>query len=167
MTTANGKPFSTVIRTANYFYNGVDRLDITVKYAEEHPDYLGACLAPTWDMVGGIKHWFYAAEVQQLVWANRKDSKEYREAFERLLKWQSNPLITPTQYAEQYLTLLRFRYARNPQPFIAIASLESVTMVCYCAGKMQQHCHRALAIEPISKVAQRMGRTPIILGEQP
>ncbi|MBK8032194.1 MAG: hypothetical protein IPK17_22490 [Chloroflexi bacterium] len=98
---------------------------------------------PTWDMVGGIKHWFYAAEVQQLVWANRKDSKEYREAFERLLKWQSNPLITPTQYAVKYLNLLRQRYWENPAPFIEIASMESVTMVCYCVGGMQQHCHRA------------------------
>lgn len=163
----HGKPFSTVIRTANYFYNGADRLDITVKYAAEHPDYLGACLAPTWDMVGGIKHWFYAAEVDRMVWADNRDAAEYKQAVQRRDKWKSNQPITPTQYAERYLDLLRQRYLRNPQLFIAIASLESVTMVCYCTGAMQQYCHRALAIEPISKVVERLGRTPVILGEQP
>ena len=163
----DGKPFSTTIRTANYFYTGADRLDITVKYAEEHPEYVGACLAPTWEMVGGLKHWFYKCELERLTWANNKDSAEGFKVYQRLLKWQSNPQVTPQQYIDQYLTLLRFRYACNPKPFIEIASMESVTMVCYCAGGMLQYCHRALAIEPISKVAEHLHRIPVILGEAP
>jgi len=163
----DGKPFSTTIRTANYFYTGADRLDITVKYAEEHPEYLGACLAPTWEMVGGIKHWFYRNEEERLTWANLTDTAEYSKVLERLNKWKSNRPITAQEYTDQYLTLLRFRYARNPKPFIEIASMESVTMVCYCAGGMLQYCHRALAIEPVSKVAEHLHRIPVILGEAP
>lgn len=101
-----------------------------------------------------------------MVWADNWDAATKRRLNASISGGMCHK-ITPTQYAERYLDLLRFPDARNPQPFIAIASLESVTMVCHCVGGMQQHCHRALAIEPISKMVERLERTPIILGEQP
>ena len=40
------------IYTSTYRYNGIDRLDITVK----GNDHVGRIFAPTWDMVMGIKN---------------------------------------------------------------------------------------------------------------
>ena len=42
----------TIIRTARYDYGGGDRLDITVK----GDDDTGKILAPTWEMVRGVKN---------------------------------------------------------------------------------------------------------------
>lgn len=157
---------NTIIRTSGYFYKGLDRIDITVAYAEKNPEYVGSCLAPTWNMVGGIKHWIYANEVQELRWENLTGTEEYKLAFERLTRWSKVPQLSELGYAEEYRKLMRSRFHSMRNKFEQIASMDQVTMVCYCAGvHTGKFCHRTLAIEYVHAVAKAIGRTPIVVGE--
>lgn len=158
---------NTLIRTANLFtYQGEDKIDITVKYAGDHPEYVGACLAPTWALVGGVKHWHYAAELERITRANLRDSDEGFKVYKRLLKWKQYPMLSELQYTAAYLNLLRERFKTNPNPFIEIASMDQVTLCCYCIGvHAGKFCHRTIAIEAVAGVAKSLGHTPIVIGE--
>lgn len=127
-----------VISTGNIRLRGTNVLDITVKSSG---DSLGAILAPTWDMVGGHKR------------QNNPDDE----------RWQNYEPLTDEAYTEAYYALLRKRYKENREAFMKIIELEQVTLTCYCSG--EGFCHRHLASEVISKIAESLGYQVAELGE--
>lgn len=59
--------------------------------------------------------------------------------------------ITPEQYTERYLALLRRRYAADKTPFTAILERPRAILCCYCAaGKF---CHRHIVVDVLEKIA--------------
>lgn len=92
-----------MLYTAQYRYNGSDRLDITVKGAAG----MGAIFAPTWDMVNS-----YKARAKDLVaW-----DQTYYMQYEKLLRGR---YYTRGGWAFEHLYHL--------------ARAEDVTVVCFCA----------------------------------
>ena len=100
------------IYTAHYRYNGADRLDITVK----NSIYPGNVLAPTWEMVQGIKaqkitEWGYAVQYFSLIISRVSDistnGRVHRAALHN------------------------------------IGERKQITLVCFCPAG--QFCHRVLA----------------------
>lgn len=59
--------------------------------------------------------------------------------------------ITWEQYTEQYLALLRKRYAQDQTPFLNILKRKRVVLICYCTD--WKHCHRFLAMQVLQKIA--------------
>ncbi len=56
------------------------------------------------------------------------------------------------QYRERYMTLLRSRYKADPAPFLQILNRKRVVLKCYCpAGEF---CHRRIAVEILTKIAE-------------
>ena len=142
-------------------------MDITVKYAEQHPDSVGACLAPTWALVGGWKHYYYAEKVARAKECGAAGTPEHLKLVQRLAQWSQYQPLTQAMYTDMYVRLLRYRFAANRAPFLELASRESVTLVCYCAGvHAGEFCHRGLAVEVLYNVATKtLGRTALVGGE--
>jgi uncharacterized protein YeaO (DUF488 family) len=105
-------------------------LDITIKSASE---FMGKELAPTWELVGGHKHF-----TGQHGWCEKY------------------PPLNNEEYTERYLALLRQRYtAHREQWHEWLRQQERVKLACYCAdGKF---CHRHLAADVLRKVALYLG----------
>ncbi len=107
-------------------------LDISIKSAQS---FMGCELAPTWELVGGHKHF-----TGQSGWCAR-----FRP-------------ISNEEYTEKYLELLRQRYSKNKDRwhrFLREHETETVRLACYCAdGKF---CHRHIAAEVLTKVALSIG----------
>src|SRR5689334_22631459 len=101
-----------IIFTSRVKYPGSDGLDITVKSATGS----GIALAPTWAMVGGVKH------------------------------WQGYELLTQQQYADRYYELLRTRYRTNCQQFLELIRRERLVLLCYCRAGAFCHRHLAVDI---------------------
>src|SRR5260221_1877531 len=87
-------------------------LDITVKSATG----LGKVLAPTWELVGGVKGW-----------------KGYTQ-------------LSPEQYTERYYELLRARFRANSAAFLEILEREEIALACYCRQGVFCHRHLAVDI---------------------
>lgn len=119
-----------VVYTSRIGYTGADRLDTTVKSGNG----LGKLLAPTWELVGGIKH------------------HETQGADPRWLKYSP---ITQEQYVQGYYELLRARYQANAKAFLTILQLDRVVCCCYCKAGI--FCHRHLAVEILEKIATAKG----------
>lgn len=62
-----------------------------------------------------------------------------------------NGRITWEQYTQQYLALLRQRYAHDKTPFLNILKRDRTILTCYCTDP--QHCHRTLAVDVLQKIA--------------
>lgn len=124
-----------VVFTSRISYRGPERLDITVKSGTG----LGRILAPTWDMVLGVK-------------AGYGDQR-----------WQEKAVqpMTETAYTERYYALLRKRYRENPDGFIELLRRDRVVLCCYC--RADAFCHRHLAVDILEKIAQAKG-IPFIRG---
>ncbi len=118
-----------VVYTSRIAYRGQDRLDTTVKSGRG----LGTLLAPTWELVGGIKH----HETQGI------DPR-----------WVKYSPITQEQYIQGYYELLRARYQPNEEGFLAILRLDRV-VCCYCQAGV--FCHRYLAVDILEKIAIAKG----------
>jgi len=71
--------------------------------------------------------------------------------------------ITWEQYTEQYLALLRGRYAQNKQPFLDILARDRVILTCYCTD--HTHCHRSLAMQVLQKIAVYHDIAITLIGE--
>ena len=127
-----------IVYTSRIAYSGQDRLDTTVKSGAG----LGKVLAPTWDLVGGIKH---------------------HETEGRDPRWVRYIPITRKQYIEGYYTLLRMRYKADSAPFLALLERERFTICCYCA--VGAFCHRHLAVDILEKIALAKGLPFIRRGE--
>lgn len=119
-----------IVYTSRIAYRGQDRLDTTVKSGRG----LGRLLAPTWELVGGIKH------------------HETQGTDPRWLKYRP---ITQEQYIRGYYELLRARYQLNEKGFLAILQPERVVCCCYC--KVGVFCHRHLAVDILEKIARAKG----------
>jgi hypothetical protein len=63
--------------------------------------------------------------------------------------------ITPEEYTERYLELLRQRFRRNKQEFLEILEYDQVTLLCYC--RPGDFCHRHLAVDVLVKIAKHLG----------
>ncbi len=100
------------VSTSRIGYTGTGSLDITVKSAKG----LGKMLAPTWAMVGGIKH------------------------------WQGFEILTPEAYIRRYYALLRARYQADERPFVELLSQEHLVLLCYCPADTFCHRHLAVDI---------------------
>lgn len=66
-------------------------------------------------------------------------------------------------YREQYLALLRQRYAENPALFNSLLRRDSITLGCYCHDN--KPCHRLIAVYVLSKLASANGTNLIYTGE--
>ncbi|MHB8624573.1 MAG: DUF488 family protein, N3 subclade [Aggregatilineales bacterium] len=119
-----------IIYTSRIAYIGQDRLDTTVKSGAG----IGKLLAPTWDLVGGIKH-------------HETEGSDPR--------WVKYTPMTREQYVEGYYALLRKRYKANALPFLALLERERLTICCYCA--VGAFCHRHLAVDILEKIALAKG----------
>jgi len=82
--------------------------------------------------------------------------------WEMVMKSKSGE-ITWEQYTDQYLALLRQRYAQNKQPFLDILKRNRTILTCYCTD--HQHCHRTLAQEVLQKIAAHHDITITLVGE--
>lgn len=101
-----------IFYTSLIAYRGTDRLDTTVKSGAG----LGRLLAPTWTLVGGIKH------------------------------WNGYTPLTHEQYIDQYYTLLRARYKADPTPFFQLLERDQLVICCYCTVGTFCHRHFAVDI---------------------
>jgi len=109
------------IYTAQYKYSGDDRMDITVKGSQ----YPGEILAPTWEMVCGIKdqklsQWDYTVQYFSLI-------------------------IARLTVAETVYTASINRIALD-----TILKHEQLTLVCFCPSG--EFCHRVLAARMIENM---------------
>ena len=143
------------LSTGQFSYNGPDRVDITLKTYMKIWGFMGpGCfLVPTrsleqpdYELVGGVKHY-------QLLAADRLDD---HNAWVRRF-----PPLSPEQYTERYLEILRSRYRRNPDYLLSVFMLPGLffprpetTLVCYCG---EGFCHRHIAAEVLGKIALRHG----------
>ena len=100
------------IFTGRVGYPGADSLDITVKSATGN----GVVLAPTWAMVGGVKH------------------------------WQGCEPLTQEQYTDRFYELLRARFRANHQPFFELIQRDRLVLVCFCSVGAFCHRHLAVDI---------------------
>src|SRR5258708_38983906 len=96
--------------TSRIGYQGPDGLDITVKSATG----IGRLLAPTWAMVGGVKHW------------NRYKT------------------LTSEEYTALYYELLRNRFRADRQPFLDLVQREYLVLLCFCPVGAFCHRHLAV-----------------------
>jgi len=94
-----------IVCTSRIAYPG--GLDITVKSA----GVSGQVLAPTWELVGGVKG------------------------------WRGYEALTPERYAVRYYALIRSRYRRDERPFLALLEQERMVLTCYCAVHSFCHRH--------------------------
>ncbi len=129
-----------IIYTSRIAYRGADRLDTTVKSGEG----LGKLLAPTWELVGGIK----------------RHETEGRDA-----RWLRYEPLTQEQYIAGYYALLRVRYQADTTGFLELLNHERLVICCYCAVGV--HCHRYIAVDILSKIADAKGRPFARGGELP
>lgn len=130
------------IYTSRIMYRGADRLDTTVKSGAG----LGKLLAPTWELVGGVKH---------------------HETQGRDARWLKYTPLTHEQYIDGYYALLQQRYKADTVSFISLLQWERLVICCYCpaAGAF---CHGHLAADILSKFAayhelpfERGGELPV------
>lgn len=63
--------------------------------------------------------------------------------------------LTDAQYTDQYLKLLRERYAKDPAPFLSLLQRERTVLLCYCADG--EFCHRHIAQGVLLKIARSHG----------
>jgi len=130
-----------ILYTSWIVYASRDRLDTTVKSGVG----LGKLLAPTWELVGGIKH---------------------HETAGRDPRWLKYTQITQAQYIDGYYGLLREHYKADSAPFLELLRRETLTVCCYC--KAGAFCHRHLTVDILATIAtakglpfQRGGELPI------
>ena len=118
----------TIVWTAQYRYNGPDRLDITVKSGGG----IGKAFAPTWQMVMEYKN-------GQKVKAPNPET--YRTMMKQL---QDN-------YTRMYEQMMRESLANNRMAWDWLLSQRNITLVCFCpAGEF---CHRVILARDILKGA--------------
>jgi len=117
------------IYTAQMGISDPDAIDITVK-----GDKVGACLAPTWELVGGHKA---AAGHEKFV--------------------GKYPPLTDEEYTEAYKELLRERYRKDKQPFLDLLSRERLVLKCYCNSNPDTFCHRHIAKDVLRRIAHFHG----------
>lgn len=72
--------------------------------------------------------------------------------------------ITPEEYTELYLKLLRNRYADRPSEFHDLLKRERIVMACYC-GTEVNHCHRHVAADVLRKIGLATGTLVHVMGE--
>ncbi len=121
-----------IIYTSRIAYRGADRLDATVKSGEG----LGKLLAPTWELVVGIKR------------HNTHDSDS---------RWLKYAPLTREQYIDGYFALLRTRYQADASGFLELLCRERIVICCYCAAGAGTFCHRHLAVDILGKIATAKG----------
>ncbi len=119
-----------VLYTSRIAYRGADQLDTTVKTGAG----FGKLLAPTWDLVGGVKHY---------------------ETQGRDPRWLRYTPLTQEQYIDGYYDLLRARYKVDVRPFIELIQRKRLVICCYCAA--DTFCHRHLAVGILVKIAAAHG----------
>ena len=100
------------VYTSRVVYRGAGRLDTTVKSGEG----LGRLLAPSWELVGGVK------------------------------RWRGYAALAEAQYTAAYYDLLRMRYKADAAPFLALLEQRQLVLCCYCATGAFCHRHLAVAI---------------------
>jgi hypothetical protein len=117
-----GGRLMTTLFTSRIGYRGEDGLDITVKSATD----FGRILAPTWRMVGGVKHW-----------------KQYKT-------------LTTEEYRDLYYALLRSRFRADKQPFLDLLQRERLVLLCFCPAGAFCHRHLAVDILEKIATANRL-----------
>lgn len=117
------------IYTAQMSINDPDAIDITVK-----GDKAGACLAPTWELVGGHKA---AAGHEKFVGKHKP--------------------LTDEEYTEAYKELLRERYRKDKQQFLDLLNRERLVLKCYCNSNPDTFCHRHIAKNILRQIAHAHG----------
>ena len=130
-----------ILYTSRIAYRGADRLDTTVKSGAG----LGKLLAPTWELVGGVKR---------------------HETCDRDARWLKYTSLTYEQYTDSYYALLRQRYQVDAALFVKLVQRERLVICCYCAAG-GAFCHRHLAVDILSKIAVHHGLPLICGGELP
>jgi hypothetical protein len=106
-------------------------------------------LAPTWDLVGGHKHYSVERESKPVpVWETKYTP------------------LDDTEYTDRYRALLADRYKDNKKLWDKMLfeyKDRELILGCFCAkGKF---CHRYLAAEFISRIATDLGISVILGGE--
>jgi uncharacterized protein YeaO (DUF488 family) len=129
-----------VIYTSRVGYRGLDRLNITVKSGSG----AGRLFAPTWELVGGIKH---------------------QETAGQDARWAKYAPLTQDEYSAGYNALVRARYQTAAAPFLELLERERLTLCCYCAAG--RFCHRHLAVDILEKIAVAQGLSFVRGGELP
>lgn len=119
-----------VLFTSRIAYRGIDQLDTTVKSGAG----LGKLLAPTWELVGGVKH---------------------HETQGRDQRWVKYAPLTYEQYIDGYYALLRKRYKADATSFLSLLERDRLVVCCYCAAGA--FCHRHLAVDILGKIAAAKG----------
>jgi len=127
-----------MVYTSRVAHHGPDRLDTTVKSGVG----LRKLLAPTWDLVGGIKRY---------------------ETESRDPRWLKYAPLTREQYVDGYYALVRGRYKVNATPFLELLQCERIVVCCYCAATAFSHRH--LAVDILEKIARSKGLVFICGGE--
>lgn len=101
-------------------------VDITTKLNPNH------VLAPGWELVGGIKHWGAVYDGTKIPdWARKY------------------PRLSPEQYTERYIALMRERWATREPEFKAMIEQAELGLCCLCSPG--DFCHRCVAAEKIVK----------------
>jgi hypothetical protein len=125
-----------IVCTSRIAYNGPDRLDTTVKSGSG----AGRLFAPTWELVGGIKH---------------------HETAGQDARWVNYAPLTQDEYIADCCHLLRARYRENAAPFLELLACEQLTLCCYCAAG--RFCHRHLTVDILEKITIAQG-LPFVRG---
>lgn len=113
---------------------------------------VGQILAPTWALVYGVK--LFLATDEETGEIDDSKIKPY---------WKHYHPITPQQYTDQYLSLLRRRWAITQKPFIDLLDMGDICLCCYC--RPGDFCHRHIAAEALQKIAISKGYTVEIIDE--
>lgn len=122
------------IYTARIGSGAPNLIDITVKSSSD----LGKCFEPTWEMVGGHKHW-----------------RNLQKGITEKSWWSKYEPMDDAQYTEAYKALLKARYKENPKPFLAYLELwQEISLGCYC--KPGDFCHRHIALEMLQRLATQV-----------
>lgn len=130
-------PHTITIYTAQMHMGDPDALDITFKSGREGD---GAILAPTSTLVYGHK-------------AFKGDTR---------FVGQYAP-IDDDEYTKRYLAMLRERYSSHAEFFHKLLDRERLVLKCYCpAGDF---CHRHIAVDVLTKIAQARNITVVPGGE--
>ena len=66
--------------------------------------------------------------------------------------------ISWEEYTAQYLKLMRQRFAEDSGAFGTAVLFEDIVLTCYCqdSSEGEQHCHRYLLVDLLTKVAASM-----------
>jgi hypothetical protein len=128
-------------------------LNTTIKGAKDPKNLWGATFAPTWDMVGGVKHW-----------------EDFMDGIEDPSAWYAKYTpISYDDYTDQYFKLMNKRVQTNKVDFQWLLGCGRVEVGCHCPHMKDGErcfCHRFLLAERVfPKLASIWGYSYEYMGE--